>query len=154
MSAAPGVVVVDRRIEREGLSKQLLSSPLLWLLPAVAKQALLGLIITQGAARAASEILKQLNTCSGLRAPGSGVNIMMGMRYLEILQISTSVSSREQLQLRLTAQRPGHILMMVPGISQSTLQGYDRVEYVVLYWLCNRYIIMNSVWGEEIGEAE
>ena len=152
MSAAPGVVVVDRRIEREGLSKQLLSSPLLWLLPAVAKQALLGLIITQGAARAASEILKQLNTCSGLRAPG--VNLMMGMRYLEILQISTSVSSREQLQLRLTAQRPGHILMMVPGISQSTLQGYDRVEYVVLYWLCNRYIIMNSVWGEEIGEAE
>ena len=71
MSAAPGVVVVDRRIEREGLSKQLLSFPLVWLLPAVAKQALLGLIITQGAARAASEILKQLNTCSRLRAPGS-----------------------------------------------------------------------------------
>ena len=146
MSAAPGVVVVDRRIEREGLSKQLLSFPLVWLLPAVAKQALLGLIITQGAARAASEILKQLNTCSGLRAPGSGLSslpesiswwgwdIWKYYRY----EISTSVSSREQLQLRLTAQRPGHILMMVPGIGQSTLQGYDGVEYVVLYWLCNR----------------
>ena len=54
------------------MSKQLLSLPPLWLLLAMAKQDLLGLIITQSAGRerererAASEILKQLNTCSDM----------------------------------------------------------------------------------------